>query len=106
MIVIARLRGVFWLMSDVGRVLRAEKLRQSEGKSIGSLIEFGWALANAFQFIGRVVGFGKRGFWGGGWQLCFAELTILISLIVIILRTNRLILTMAGPSGIEFGFKS
>lgn len=87
-------------MSDVGRVLRAEKLRESEGKSI----EFG--LANAFQLIGRIVGFGKRGFWGGGWQLCFAELTILISLIVIILRTNRLILTMAGPSGIEFGFKS
>jgi len=31
------------------------------------------------------------------------RLTILISLIVIILRTNRLILTMAGPSGIKFG---
>jgi len=31
------------------------------------------------------------------------QLTILISLIVIILRTNRLILTMAGPSGIKFG---
>lgn len=45
-------------MSDVGRVLRNERLRERERarRSNGSLYEFGWDLANAFQLVGKVVG--------------------------------------------------
>lgn len=47
-------------MSDVGRVLRNERLQKSERErarwSIGGLCEFVWDLANAFQLVGEVRG--------------------------------------------------
>lgn len=60
-------------MSDVGRVLRNERLQKSERErararwSIGGLYEFVWDLANAFQLIGEVRGIAlKRHFGDGG----------------------------------------